>query len=446
MQPSLDNIAAIATAPGQGGIGVVRVSGKNLSGVVKELLNNSPLPRHATYSAFLDSEGNLIDRGIVIFFPGPNSYTGEDVLELQAHGGMAVLNLLLRRCLNVGCRLANPGEFTLRAFLNNKLDLVQAESVADLINATSEQAVRSANRSLEGAFSNGVNSLVRLLIELRMFVESSLDFPEEDLDLSDITKINENLSFIQAELKHIFNSAKQGSILREGAHVVLVGKPNVGKSSLLNCLSGEDIALVSEIAGTTRDAIRQAINIGGVPLHLIDTAGLRDSQDVVEQMGMERTKAAINKADIVLLLKDTQNEEQQETNIIFNLIPESTPKLYVINKIDLSNQEARIETHQDQTHIYISAKYGDGVELLRNKLLQMIGWHGETGIFMARERHVQALSQALIRVNNAGKSLYRLELFAEELRMAQNELNKITGNFSSDDLLGEIFSRFCIGK
>ena len=446
MQPSLDNIAAIATAPGQGGIGVVRVSGKSLLSLVKGLLGYFPQARQAKYTAFLDVNGSLIDRGIAIFFPGPNSYTGEDVLELQAHGGTAVLNLLLRRCLNAGCRVAHPGEFTLRAFLNNKLDLVQAESVADLINATSEQAVRSANRSLEGDFSNRVNSIVKQLIELRMFVEATLDFPEEELDLDYLTRVSENLALIRTDLTDIFELAQQGSILREGAHVVLVGHPNVGKSSLLNCLSGEEIALVSEIAGTTRDTIRQAININGIPLHLIDTAGLRESEDVVEQMGIERTKIAIKKADIVLVLKDIYNEAQQENYNILCLIPPSTPKLYVINKIDLCKQRARTEMVDGETHIYISAKTGEGVGLLRDKLLQMMGWHGETGVFMARERHVQALSNALKKIENAGQTQNSLELFAEELRIAQNELSKITGEFSSDDLLGEIFSRFCIGK
>ncbi len=446
MPQNFDAIAAIATAPGRGGIGVVRVSGRDLASIATTLLGNLPVPRHATYSAFLDAEGSIIDRGIAIYFPAPNSYTGEDVLELQAHGGTAVLNLLLKRCLAAGVRLAQPGEFTQRAFLNDKLDLVQAESVADLINATSEQAVRCANRSLEGDFSNTINRLVAELIELRMLVEATLDFPEEEIDLTDVKRSEAMLRKIRSDLERTFELARQGSILREGAHVVLVGQPNVGKSSLLNRLSGEDVALVSEVAGTTRDTIRQAINIKGVPLHMVDTAGLRESQDVVEQMGMERTKLAMQKADAVLVLMDIQQENWQEEQKIIALIPENIPKLFVINKIDLVNQHARIENQGEDTYIYVSAKNDEGIDLLREKILQLMDWHGEAGVFMARERHLQALAQAKKLLDRAATELTRAEFFAEELRLAQEELNKITGEFSPDDLLGEIFSRFCIGK
>jgi len=442
----LDNIAAIATPPGQGGIGVVRVSGKDLSLITLALVGRVLAPRHATYSTFLDSEGQVIDRGIAIFFPGPNSYTGEDVLELQAHGGTGVLQMLLRRCLSVGARTAQPGEFTLRAFLNNKLDLIQAESVGDLINAASEQAVRSANRSLEGDFSKAINFLVNELITLRMLVEASLDFPEEELDLSDLERIENQLNSIRTKLEQIFKLAKQGSLLREGAQVVLVGQPNVGKSSLLNRLAGEDVALVSEVAGTTRDAIRQEISISGVPIHLIDTAGLRESGDIVENMGMERTKLAMQKADAVIVLMEVHNERPEEHSKIINSIPKHTPKIYVINKIDLQEQKSRIEIHEGLSYIYLSAKTEAGIDLLRDTLLKLINWQGDTGVFMARERHLQALENAFQYLHSAALRLSSLELLAEDLRLAQDELSKITGKFSSDDLLGEIFSRFCIGK
>lgn len=446
MSQKPDTIVAVATAPGRGGIGVVRISGRDLASISVTLLGQTLFPRHATYTAFLDADGSIIDQGIAIFFPGPNSYTGEDVLELQGHGGIAVLHLLLQRCLTTGARLAQPGEFTQRAFLNNKLDLVQAESVADLIDATSTQAVRSASRSLQGDFSKAIHALVDKLIELRMWVEASLDFPEEELDLADLKHCKNKLDEIHIELDRVFNLAKQGSILREGAHIVLVGQPNVGKSSLLNRLSGEDIALVSEIAGTTRDTIRQVIEISGVPLHIIDTAGLRESQDVVEQMGMERTKQAMQKADMILLLADVQQENSTAHQKILELIPSNIPRLYVINKIDLLKQEARIETCEGGCYVYLSAKTDEGIDLLRDKILQLMGWHAESGVFMARERHLQALAQAKQCLQRAANESAQTELFAEELRLAQEMLGQITGEFSPDDLLGEIFSRFCIGK
>lgn len=441
-----ETIAAIATAPGTGGIGVVRISGRNLAAMAVSLLGIAPKPRYATYAAFLDADGSIIDRGIAIFFPEPNSYTGEDVLELQAHGGTAVLQMLLSRCLLNGARLAQPGEFTQRAFLNNKLDLVQAEGVADLISAANEQAVRCANRSLQGDFSNAINSLVAKLVELRMLVEATLDFPEEEVDLADVKRSEDMLSLLCSDLDQVIKLSKQGSILREGAHIALVGQPNVGKSSLLNKLSGEDVALVSEIPGTTRDTIRQTISVRGVPLHIIDTAGLRESQDVVEKMGMERTTLAMQKADAILVLQDAQQEDQSGLEKILALIPEGTPKVYVLNKIDLLKQQARVENRDGNTYVYLSAKAGDGIDLLRDKILQLMDWHGDAGIFMARERHLQALFQAKKHLSDASAECSRIELFAEELRLAQEALAKITGEFSSDDLLGEIFSRFCIGK
>ena len=446
LSASTETIAAIATAPGRGGIGVVRVSGPHAALTAITLLGRTPAPRQATYAAFRDAGGAVIDRGIAIYYPAPNSYTGEDVLELQAHGGVAVLQLLLKRCLIEGVRLAQPGEFTKRAFLNNKLDLIQAEGVADLIDATSEQAVRCANRSLAGDFSKTIHEMVAGLIELRMLVESSLDFPEEGLDLLEKKRSEEMLSAIRVKLEQTLLLAHQGSVLREGAQVALVGQPNVGKSSLLNRLSGEEVALVSEIAGTTRDAIRQTINIKGVPLHITDTAGLRESPDIIEQMGMERTKQAIQKADIVIVLMEPHHIEDAEQKRVTELIPENTPTLYVINKIDLMQQTGRIETVNKETHIYISAKTAEGIDLLRDEILRIMDWHGESGVFMARERHLQALSQARAHLKVATDQMASTELFAEELRLAQNVLTQITGDFTSDDLLGEIFSRFCIGK
>ncbi len=446
MPQSPDTIAAIATAPGVGGIGVVRVSGRNVAKVINALIGRHLKPRHASYSSFLDADGSIIDRGIAIHFPGPDSYTGEDVLELQGHGGSAVLQMLLRRCLESGVRMAMPGEFTHRAYMNNKLDLVQAESIADLINATNEQAARCATRSLEGDFSKAINKVLIELIDLRMRIEAGLDFPEEEIDPNEKDYCENKLNSILHQLEVVFKSAKQGSILREGAHIALVGQPNVGKSSLLNRLSGEEIALVSEIAGTTRDSIRQEINIQGVPLHIIDTAGLRETQDVVEQLGMDRTRDVINKVDAVLILMDVQQDCAIENQKIIELIPNSIPRLYVVNKIDLTNEKARIESRDGDIYIYLSAKTEDGIELLRNKILTMINWHGESGVYMARERHLEALVQANEFLHRAGNELLRPELFAEELRMAQESLGKITGEFTSDDLLGEIFSRFCIGK
>jgi tRNA modification GTPase len=441
-----DIIAAIATAPGRGGVGIIRVSGRNLKAVTTALIGCDLVPRYATYTPFWGSDTKAIDHGIAIFFPGPNSFTGEDVLELQGHGGSAILELVLRRCLELGVRMAEPGEFTQRAFLNNKIDLVQAEAIADLIDATSAQAVRCAQRYLQGDFSAAINKLVAELIDLRMQIEAILDFPEEALELADANRYMEKLAKARTGLKHLFSLSQQGNILREGAHIVLVGLPNVGKSSLLNRLSGEDIALVSEIAGTTRDVIRQAINIHGVPLHIIDTAGLRDSQDIVENMGMARTKLAIQKADMVLLMVDAQQQEREMYQKILDLIPENIPKIFVINKIDLLKQEARVEVQNENSYIYLSAKNDQGIELLRNKILQLINWRGEEGVFMARERHLLALQQASQALERAAIEVGRIEFFAEELRLAQEALSKITGKFSSDDLLGEIFSRFCIGK
>ena len=447
MAPKPDNIAAIATAPGRGGIGVVRVSGQELLEMAAVLTGRQLTPRFATYTSFLASDGTVLDQGIALFFPAPHSYTGEEVLELQGHGGPAVLQSVLQRCLELGARLAQPGEFTQRAFLNDKMDLAQAESVADLIDATTEQAARSAMRSLQGEFSAAINSTVTQLIHLRMLVEATLDFPEEEIGDADRQLCVSKLTALLHEVGRIEGLAKLGSILREGAQVVLVGAPNAGKSSLLNRLAGEEVALVSEIPGTTRDAIRQALQVKGVPLHLIDTAGLRETADVVEQMGIARTQLALTRADVVLILMDeSQHLAEAEDKAILAQLPDKVPRLYLHNKIDLSGHPSGVEMRHGEHHLYLSAKTGDGMELLQEKLLGIIGWHQETGVFMARTRHLEALSRAERHLTEAQQQLDRPELFAEELRQAQGALNSITGEFTADDLLGEIFSRFCIGK
>jgi tRNA modification GTPase len=354
---------------------------------------------------------------------------------------------VLQRCLQLGARLAQPGEFTQRAFLNDKLDLAQAESVADLIDATTEQAARSAMRSLQGEFSAAINSAVSQLVELRILVEATLDFPEEEIDGSDRELCASRLSELLWEVSRIESLAKLGSILREGAQVVLVGAPNSGKSSLMNRMAGEDVALVSEIPGTTRDALRQALQVKGVPLHLIDTAGLRETADVVERMGIARTQLALTRADVVLVLLDeSQQRAEPEDRAILDQLPAKVPRLYLHNKIDLSGHSAEVKTLNGECHLFLSAKTGAGIEALRDKLLETIGWHQETGIFMARARHLEALSRARLHLADAQHQLVHPELFAEELRQAQSALSSITGEFSADDLLGEIFSRFCIGK
>ncbi|MDH4284626.1 MAG: tRNA uridine-5-carboxymethylaminomethyl(34) synthesis GTPase MnmE [Gallionellaceae bacterium] len=444
--PKPDSIAAIATAPGRGGIGVVRISGLGLDTLAVKLLGKKPAPRYAQFSSFLDAEGQAIDQGIALFFPAPHSFTGEDVLELQGHGGPAVIQLLLQRCLELGARLAQPGEFTQRAFLNDKLDLAQAESVADLIDATSSQAARSAMRSLQGDFSRVIHQLVEKLVELRMLVEAMLDFPEEEIHEPDLAQRNARLEALTMELKKVLQLAQQGSLLREGAHIVLAGRPNVGKSSLLNSLSGEEVALVSEIPGTTRDVIRQAIQIEGVPFHILDTAGLRASQDVVEQMGMARTRSTLQKADAILVLLDAAIGILPEDSKILEDLPPGIPRLFVHNKIDLAGLPGRISQSEEECHVYLSAKTGAGLVLLREKLLELAGWQREEGVFMARERHIRALLAAQNHLLRAADEIAQPEIFAEELRLTQEQLGAITGEFTADDLLGEIFSRFCIGK
>lgn len=435
-------IAAIATAPGRGGVGVVRVSAPDVARFAEGVLGRMPAPRHATYGPFRAADGSVIDEGIALYFAAPHSFTGEAVLELQGHGGPVVLNLLLERCLELGARLAEPGEFSRRAFLNGKLDLAQAEAVADLIDAASAEAARSAVRSLSGAFSARIHELVEGLTRLRILVEATLDFPEEEIDFLKAADAFGRLDALEASLAAVRAQAKQGALLREGLTVVLIGQPNVGKSSLLNQLAGFEAAIVTEIAGTTRDTVREAIQIEGVPLHVIDTAGLRETADPVERLGIERTWAAVEKADVALLLVDAAHGLGPQENAIVARLPR-VARLTVHNKIDATGEAPRA-THDE---VWLSAKTGAGVDLLRRKLLEAAGWQaaGE-GAFMARARHLDALARTAQHIAAARAATAQLELFAEELRLAQAALAEITGEFTADDLLGQIFSSFCIGK
>ena len=439
---SSDLIAAIATAPGRGGVGVVRVSGADIAPLAQAILGCVPAPRHATFSRFFDDEGGVIDEGIALYFAAPHSFTGEHVLELQGHGGPVVLNLILQRCAELGARLAEPGEFSRRAFLNGKLDLAQAEAVADLIDAASTEAARSAVRSLSGEFSARIAELVEALTRLRMLVEATLDFPEEEIDFLRDADAFGRLDAIDTRLAAVRTQAKQGAMLREGLTVVLIGQPNVGKSSLLNQLAGFEAAIVTEIAGTTRDTVREAIQIEGVPLHIIDTAGLRATEDAVEKIGIERTWAAVEKADVALLLVDAAHGLGAHEAPILQRLP-TVARLTIHNKIDVTAEAPRAVGDE----VWLSAKTGAGMELLRVKLLEAAGWQaaGE-GAFMARARHLDALGRAAGHLAAARASAAQLELFAEELRLAQAALSEITGEFTADDLLGEIFSKFCIGK
>ena len=441
-----DAIAAIATAAGRAGIGVVRVSGNALGEFAKALIGKIPPARHATLAKFRDSYGELIDQGIALYFRAPTSYTGEDVLELHGHGGDAVLRLLLQRCLELGARMAQPGEFTQRAFLNDKLDLAQAEAVADLIDASTAEAARSAVRSLSGEFSRHIHALVKELIDLRMLVEATLDFPEEDLDFLKAANAEGRLDAIEEKLKLVFTAAKHGSLLRSGIQVAIIGRPNAGKSSLLNQLAGESLAIVTEIPGTTRDPVRAAIEIEGVPLHFVDTAGLRDTDDIVERLGVELSWVVAEQATIVLHVIDARVGATAEDRAIRARLSEQRV-IEVANKIDLLVTPTPAELPGSDIRVCISAKNGQGIDALKTELLRAAGWQpsGE-GIFAARERHVRALTNAQVHLAAARRHRTRLELLAEELRQAQREFSAITGEFSADDLLGEIFSRFCIGK
>lgn len=444
-------IAAIATAPGRGGIGVVRISGADLSGLVRRLFQRDLTPRHAHYLPFKTVEGELLDEGIAIYFRRPHSYTGEDVLELQGHGGPAVLRRVLDSCLvagrDLGVRLAEPGEFTRRAFLNDRMDLAQAEAVADLIEASSVAAARGAMASLSGEFSARVNDLSDRIIHLRMLVEATLDFPEEEIDFLEKYQARPTLDALAGDLSALIAQARQGVILREGLHVVLAGQPNVGKSSLLNALAGDDIAIVTPIAGTTRDKVVQEIHIDGVPLHIVDTAGLRETEDTVESIGIARTWQEIERADVILHLQDaTQPGDELDAQITARL-PPRTPVLKVFNKVDLLPEPFVAGPGE----LGISAKRGAGLDALRAELLQIAGWNpGAESPWLARERHLHALQEAAehleLAAAHASQDDRVLDLFAEELRLAHDSLSSITGKFTSDDLLGEIFSSFCIGK
>lgn len=452
-RPPQPLIAAIATAPGRGGIGVVRVSGLGVPALIPQLTSQALEPRTATLSFFYDENNVAIDQGIALYFPGPHSYTGEDVLELQGHGGPAVLQRLLKRCLDLGCRIARAGEFTERAFLNDKLDLAQAESVADLIDASSEAAAKSAARTLTGEFSVRVHELTRRLTDLRMHVEACIDFPEEEIDPADRAAQIAQLQEIRVMQADLARQAKLGAVLRDGLTVVLIGRPNVGKSSLLNRLAGDEIAIVTPVAGTTRDHVRATIHLQGVPIHLIDTAGLRATDNEVEKIGIARTWAAVEKAGAALLITEAGEMAGMKEAEILNRLPKHLSVASVYNKIDLfgpvvvSRETSVAGVNATDAVMNVSALMGDGIDELRKWLLQVAGWQpGAEGVFLARERHLRALDVTASHLTDAAALGGQYELFAEELRLAQNALSTITGAFTPDDLLGEIFSRFCIGK
>lgn len=447
MKAAADIIAAVATAPGRGGIGVVRVSGYDLRPLMAAILGSTPKPRIATRSVFLAADASQIDNGIALYFPGPASFTGEDVLELQGHGGPVVLGMLLRRCLQLGARLAEPGEFTRRAFLNDKMDLAQAEAVADLIEAASERAVRSAQRSLSGEFSAQVSSLARGIVDMRMLVEAMLDFPEEEIDFLDRERVLSQLASLLAAVAGLLAKARQGSILRKGLKVVLAGLPNVGKSSLLNSLVGSDLAIVSPIPGTTRDSVRETIDLEGLRLEIVDTAGLRETNDVVESLGIERSWREFGEADVIVLVCDARTGLTKETRQILAQAPPRLARIVVFNKIDIEGIAASTGQADGFSEVWLSAKTTEGLQGLRDALLRVAGMEVlEEDVFLARERHVSALLAAQTSLQAAEGEFPRPELFAEELRRAHTQLESITGKFSADELLGEIFARFCIGK
>ncbi len=450
-----ETIVAQATAPGRGGIGILRVSGPLATKVAQAILGKCPKPRMADYLPFKDADGTILDQGIALYFKSPNSFTGEDVLELQGHGGQVVLDLLLKRILQIdGIRLARPGEFSEQAFLNDKLDLAQAEAIADLIDATSEQAARSALKSLQGEFSKKVNELVDSVIYLRTYVEASIDFPDEEIDFLADGKIEANLRGIINQLEDVRAEAKQGSILREGMKVVIAGRPNAGKSSLLNALAGREAAIVTDIAGTTRDVLREHIHIDGMPLHIIDTAGLRDATDEVERIGISRAWTEIEQADRIILMLDSSDPESADLSKVRSeflaKLPSTLPVTIVRNKIDLNGEQASESEQGGYQIISLSAQTHDGVKLLRDHLKQAMGFQtGMEGGFLARRRHLDALDKAAEHLQIGLVQLTEFhagELLAEELRLVQSYLSEITGQFTSDDLLGNIFSSFCIGK
>ena len=450
-----DTIVAQATPPGRGGVGILRISGPKAQEVAQAVLGKLPKARYAEYLPFLANDGSTLDEGIALFFPNPHSFTGEDVLELQGHGGPVILDLLLKRILEIsGVRIARPGEFSERAFLNDKLDLAQAEAIADLIDASSEQAAKSAISSLQGVFSKKVNSLVESLIHLRIFTEAAIDFPEEEIDFLSDGKIEAELNQVIQRLNEVRQEAKQGSLLREGMKVVIAGRPNAGKSSLLNALAGRDAAIVTNIAGTTRDVLREHIHIDGMPLHIIDTAGLREASDEVERIGIERAWQEIEQADRVLFMVDSTTTNETDPEKLWpefiERLPKNMPVTVIRNKADLTGEALGYSEEEGYALIQLSARTGEGVTLLREHLKQAMGFSSSTeGGFLARRRHLQALEKAAEHLNNGQYQLITFhagELLAEELRLAQEALSEITGQFTSDDLLGRIFSSFCIGK
>ena len=444
-----ESIAAIATPSGNGGVGIIRISGSRLLSLAAHIVKKELSPRSAIYSTFVDADGHDIDSGIALYFPAPHSYTGEDVLELQAHGGAVVLDMLLKRVLALGARLARAGEFTERAFLNNKIDLAQAEAVADLINSSTEQSVRSAQKSMQGVFSAKIHELVEELTHLRIYVEAAIDFVDEDIDFLNDGVIERRLDNLRLRLEDIQATAQQGQLLRDGMTLVLAGKPNAGKSSLLNALAGHDAAIVTDIAGTTRDVLRERIQLDGMPLHIIDTAGLHEADNVVEQEGIRRARAEMAKADKIVLLIDVR-EPESETEALLATLPTDVDIIRVYNKIDLVQRLPAIESTQNGTVCYISIKQQLGLDLLTTHLKQSIGFNSSVEtVFIARRRHLEALNTAhefvLQAISQLASSLAG-ELVAEDLRHAQQALAEITGEFTSDDLLGKIFSSFCIGK
>lgn len=442
-----DTICALATAYGQSGIGVIRVTGPLSKSISKKILHQDLQPRYAYYGSFFDNDNNLIDKGVAIAFPGPNSYTGEDVVEFQGHGGVSVIRKLLETIISLDVRVAEPGEFTKRAFLNGKMDLVQAEAVQDLIQSSSEESALSAVRSLTGEFSEKINQILSELIALRVFVEATIDFSDEEIDFLESHEVSSKLHSLKVTLLNILESANQGAILRDGIHVAIAGKPNAGKSSLLNSLTKQPSAIVTDVAGTTRDVLKETIQIDGMPIHIIDTAGLHNSDNIIEQEGIRRAHTEINNADVVLLVYDASDK-----SVDLSILPESVkdkPKIVIKNKIDLTGSKAGIQNIQNNPEISISAKNGDGINIVRKALADFAGLNSNTeGVFLARKRHIIAINETLSFINSAISQLDggASELVAEDLRQAGMHLGQITGEFSSDDLLGQIFSSFCIGK
>jgi tRNA modification GTPase len=448
---SPDTIAAIASALGRAAVGVIRVSGPLVPQIATGILGSLPAPRQARFSSFLDAQGKSLDEGIALYFPAPASYTGEHVLEIQGHGGALIVDMLLQRLLELGCRMARPGEFSERAFLNGKIDIAQAEAIADLIDAGTTAAARAAVRSLQGEFSARITDLKSRITALRAYVEAAIDFPDEEVDFLSDTALRERLAAVFAGFESITVAARQGALLREGLHVVIAGKPNAGKSSLLNRLAGDEVAIVTDVPGTTRDVLRQQVHLDGLPLNLVDTAGLRTAVDVAEVEGVRRARNEMSRADRVLYVLDTgAGGDSESWAAELEQLPAGVPVTLVFNKIDLTGSPARLDETTAPPRVFLSARTGLGLDLLRTHLKATVGYREtESGALAARRRHLDALHRARQHVQRAADTLSStraFELFAEDLRLAQHDLGEITGEFTSDDLLGEIFGSFCIGK